>query len=246
MGFVDIHSHILPGLDDGPSCMEDSIKMAKVACSEDTSVIVATPHDRDVSARFSSYKVISLANTLNNILLEQSIPIKVLVGMENHLAMDSPEQFDKGIALPIEGTCSMLIEFPFEFVPWYAEDIMGKLQRRGLQLIIVHPERNAWIQKNFGILSRMVDMGVLCQITAGSITGEFGPLVQRTSDLLLRRGLVHIVASDSHSYKGNRSPILSDAVDYIGRIIGPRTANRMAYDIPYSIINNLYPEMATI
>ena len=88
MGFVDIHSHILPGLDDGPSCMEDSIKMAKVACSEDTSVIVATPHDRDVSARFSSYNVISLANTLNNILLEQSIPIKVLVGMENHLAMD--------------------------------------------------------------------------------------------------------------------------------------------------------------
>ena len=117
MSFVDIHSHILPGIDDGPSHIEDSIKMAKVAYSDDTSVIVATPHDRDVSAKFSSSKVVSLVNTLNQSLREQSIPIKVLVGMENHLAMDSPEQFDKGIALPIEGTCSMLIELPFEFVP---------------------------------------------------------------------------------------------------------------------------------
>ena len=244
MNFVDIHSHILPGLDDGPSDIADSIKMAKVAYCDGISVIVATPHDRDVLAKFSPSKIISLTNTVNKMLVEQFIPVKVFVGMENHLAMDSPEQFDKGMALPIEGTGSMLIELPFEFVPWYAEDIMFRLQDRGLQLILVHPERNAWIQKNFSILSRMIDMGVLSQITAGSLMGKFGPLVQKTACLLLRDGLAHIVASDSHSYKGSRSPILSEAVDYIGKVIGFEAANRMAYETPASIINNLYPGMS--
>ena len=101
---LDLHNHILPGVDDGPSTMEESIEMALMAYKDGTRIIVATPHNRDVNERSSISTVRSLVDRLNQGIQAQSISLKVILGMENHLEMDTVEQVDEGHALPIEGT----------------------------------------------------------------------------------------------------------------------------------------------
>ena len=114
---LDLHCHILPGVDDGPSTMEQSIEMAIAALRDGTRTIVATPHSRDVNERSTIACVRALAAQLNEELRARSIPLDVVLGMENHLALDTPEQVDAGAALPIQGTRCILIELPFELLP---------------------------------------------------------------------------------------------------------------------------------
>ncbi|MBI2856074.1 MAG: protein-tyrosine phosphatase, partial [Chloroflexi bacterium] len=164
------------------------------------------------------------------------------LGMENHLEMDSPEQVAHGTTIPIEGTRFMLVELPFEFFPLYTEETLFRLQIKGLRPIIVHPERNSQIQSNTGILANLVQKGAFSQVTAGSITGGFGRPAQRAARELLRQGLVHIIASDSHSPTGRRVPILSEGVAAAARLVGKEAAQRMVEDIPQAILQDSVPD----
>jgi protein-tyrosine phosphatase len=242
----DIHNHILFGLDDGPSTLEESVNMARIAHADGIQFIVATPHNRDVHGRNLNYSLADAVNHLNQELLDLSVPISILLGMENHIEMDTLEQIHSGIALPIEGTNFILIELPFEFMPFYAEKVLGDLLRIGMTPIIVHPERNVPIHGDFLLLSGLVDMGCLVQTSAGSLMGDFGVLVQNVSRALIEQRLVHVIATDAHSDKGIRIPKISEAVALVSDIIGSSAASRMVLDIPLSIICDEDPDISNL
>ena len=240
---LDLHNHILPGVDDGPSTMAESVEMALMAYEDGTRTIVATPHNRDVNERSSISTVRSLVDRLNQEIQAQSISLKVILGMENHLEMDTVEQIDKGRALPIEGTHYILIELPFEFYPFYGEEVLFNLQLKGLRPIVVHPERNLAIQEKPQILANLVSKGALAQITAGSISGLLGRDHQKAARELLQQNLVHMIASDGHTARGRRTPILSPGVAAVAKVVGDEAARRMVEDIPQAILQDKTPEL---
>lgn len=240
---LDLHSHILPGVDDGPSTMEESLEMARLAYEDGTRTIVATPHNRDVNERSSIFAVRALVDRLKQEIQAQSLPLKVLLGMENHIEMDTPEQVDRGLAIPIEGTHYILIELPFEFYPFYGEEVLFKLQIKGLRPIVVHPERNLAIQNNPQVLANLVQKGALAQITAGSITGALGKESQKASKELLQQNLVHIIASDGHTARGTRKPLLSAGAAAAARVVGREAARNMVEDIPQAILQDRKPDL---
>ena len=161
--------------------------------------------------------------------------------MENHLEMDTIEQVDMGAARTIEDTRFILIELPFEIYPFHTEQTIMKLLDMGLRPIIVHPERNEPIQRNPQLLANLVYKGALSQVTAGSLTGAYGERVREISEELLRRGLVHVLASDGHAARGERAPLLSHGVEAAAKVVGQRAARRMVEDIPLDILNDRDP-----
>ena len=237
---IDLHCHILPGLDDGPLRMDESVEMAMAAYRDGTRLIAATPHNRDVVQRSSVIAARDLVSRLKRELKKRSVPLTVLFGMENHLEMDTVEQVDMGGAWPIEGTCFILIELPFEIYPFHTQETLQKLMALGLRPVIVHPERNIPIQRNPRLLADLVAGGALSQVTAGSLTGAYGETVQGVSEELLRRGLAHILASDGHAARGERAPLLSAGVEAAARLVGMPAARRMVEDLPRAIIQGSY------
>ncbi len=240
---LDLHNHILPGIDDGPSTMEESVEMAMMAYADGTRTIVASPHNRDVNERSSISFAMSLVEQLNQEIQAKSVPINILMGMENHLEMDTVDQVEKGLALPISGTRYILIELPFEFYPFYTEDVLSKLQVNGFKPILVHPERNQSIQDNTQILANLVQKGVLAQVTAGSISGLLGKANQKTAHELLEQNLIHIIASDGHTSRGIRTPLLSPGVASVARVVGDEAARRMVEDIPQAVLHDKAPNL---
>jgi protein-tyrosine phosphatase len=221
---IDIHAHILPNLDDGPSNMDESIDMCRIAVEDGIRVVVATPHMLKDIYPLSRRNVIDKVNELNAVLKEKRIDLKILPGAEGAVTPDFVERLVNGDVLTIgdRGThvfVELIDYFPEEAIKEMMEEIIGEK----VVPIISHPERNRTFQKNIKLLERFVEMGVLSQVTAMSITGDFGNDAQRCVTAMLKRGLTHFIASDAHSPSW-RPPVLSEAVKRAARIVGEEKA----------------------
>lgn len=234
----DLHSHILPGVDDGPENLEDAVEMARVAAGLGTTAMVATPHRKDVTERHSVHDVRERLGAFNMELEERGIVLEILMGMENHLDMELPDAFSQGLALPIAGSRYALVEMPFFGRPNYLEEVLFQLQLSGVTPLLAHPERIEAVQRDPDLLAKFVERGMLSQITAGSIVGHFGGSVKRLTHSLLRRGLVHVIASDTHYAHGPRSPLLSEGVDAAAALVGEERAQAMVVDTPKAILGD--------
>lgn len=245
MGFVDLHAHILPGLDDGPETMGESLAMARLAGQDGTEIILATPHQRDVMLDSSIQTVQNLMTQLNEALDEEAgpggRPLRVLLGMENHIEPELPEWAGNGTALTINGTRFILCEPPYTTYPPYADEVLFRLQLMRLVPVIAHPERNSVLRENHKRLKALVERGMLVQLSAGSFTGEYGPQAQRAAESLLKRGLVHAVASDMHGSTGLRSPVLSVAYERVVHLAGEAQAFRLFDQTPRAIVQGREP-----
>ena len=235
----DLHSHILPGVDDGARTLEDALEMARSAVEHGTKVMVATPHRKDVIESFSVQQIQEHLAVLKGELDQNGVDLEILLGMETHLELELPEAFAEGLALPINGSRYALVELTFFGHPNYMEEVLFQLQLRGLTPVLAHPERIEVIQRNVDLLVGFVERGMLSQITAGSIVGHFGGRVKRFTHSLLRRGLVHVIASDTHFAQGPRSPVLSDGVNEAVRIVGEERAQAMVVHTPRDILSDL-------
>ncbi|MEX0762602.1 MAG: CpsB/CapC family capsule biosynthesis tyrosine phosphatase [Dehalococcoidia bacterium] len=246
MAWIDIHCHVLPAIDDGPESMDDSVAMARAAAEDGTGVIVATPHQRDVMLNASVEKVRELAADLDARMQRettQGVPrVRILVGMENHIEPDLPDWVDQGIALPINGTRLILAEPPFTAYPRYVGEVLARLQMKRLIPVLAHPERNAEFQRHPGKLKELVERGMLVQVSAGSFTGAFGSTARRAAVTLMRRRLVHVVASDMHRVRGPRSPQLGAAFRRVARLAGERQARLLFETNPALILEGHVPE----
>lgn len=235
----DIHAHILPAIDDGPRNSTESLEMVFEASRCGTDVLVATPHMRDVNEKRSVEYVTSSLNLLQHDIANYGVDIEIKIGMENHLNPDSPAMFKKGKSLTINRTNFALIELPFFGHPKYIDDVLLELQHDGLIPVLAHPERIELIQQDPTRLAYFIDKGMISQVTAGSLIGQFGQDVKSFTEQLIKNNLVHVIASDCHRPVGRRAPNLTVGYQAAVRLIGHSRAKKLVCDNPESIINGV-------
>jgi len=230
---IDIHSHILPEIDDGSKSFGESIEMARIASQDGITHMVCTPHMfNGLSNNPDPAEVVERVQ-----LLRQSLgkALDLLPGNEVHFTHDIVNQVKLNRVTRLNQRNYMLVEFPTMNVPVGAEEALYQIQVQGVRPILVHPERNFEIQNHPDIVAKYVDRGVLIQVTAMSITGEFGPAARTCVDRLLRHNCVHFIATDTHR-STRRLPILSAARDTAAELIGADRARRLVEDNPLAVI----------
>ncbi|MEI3611388.1 tyrosine-protein phosphatase [Pseudogracilibacillus sp. SO30301A] len=196
---IDIHSHILPGVDDGAKTEQDSLAMAKVAVEEGITKIVATPHHKNRT--YDNYKdeITTHVSVLNDLFHENNVPLEVIAGQEVRIYGEILEDLEKGEIQPVNDTKYLLIEFPSDSVPHYTEQLFYDLQIAGIKPVIVHPERNRELLENHRRMYELVRNGALSQVTAASLVGKFGKKIEEFSHQLIEAHLTHFIASDAHN-----------------------------------------------
>ena len=227
---IDIHCHILPGLDDGPCKLDDSLEMAKIAVADGIVRIVATPHINGILHPPALLR--ERVSLFNETLKNQGIPLEVLPGADASALLD-PEILRR---YTLNGTDYVLFEFPHSHIPQNAPEQVFKAILAGLKPIITHPERNPTVILRPQVLFDLVEAGALVQCTAESLTGFFGPEVMDCCLFLLKRHSVHFLASDAHSPR-HRRPVLSGSVIAAGKIIGRSAARRLVENNPAAVIS---------
>jgi len=225
---VDIHSHILPGLDDGPSSLEESVEMLQIAAQAGTTDIVATPH---ASPRFRFEP--ELVSERIAELQAASGPVPVIHrGCDFHL---TPENIQDALAntgkYAINHHRYLLVEFSDAMIPRSTAEIFDRLQAAGLTPIVTHPERNRLLHTRLDELQTWVENGALVQVTAQSLLGRFGQSAKSVAAKLMNRGLVHFIASDAHDAK-DRTPALDEAHRQVVRSWGEARADSLFVTAP--------------
>lgn len=225
---VDVHCHILPGLDDGPENIETSLAMAESAIADGITHVVATPHSSN--AYFFDYpRVRELREQLQTILGDRLI---LATGCDFHL---NPENLNAlGENAPrfcINQRDYLLVEFNEFSIPPAMDQTLHEIQLLGLRPVITHPERNAILRFQSDRLAKWVRLGCFIQVTAGSLTGTFGPGAQKDAWRWLGRGLVHFVASDAHNTRG-RPLKLQAAFDLVCKQFGEDKARALFVENP--------------
>lgn len=197
---IDLHCHILPGLDDGPTNKEESLLMARAAVEQGIHTIVATPHHQTTKYMNEKIDIQSAVEKLNIVLKENEIPLTILPGQEVRVYGNLLQDYDENLIQTLNETNKyILLEFPSNHVPRYTKTLLYDMQLKGLIPVIAHPERNAEIAEHPSILFDLVSKGALAQVTASSLTGDFGKSIRKLSLQFIEHNLVHIVASDAHN-----------------------------------------------
>jgi protein-tyrosine phosphatase len=168
---------------------------------------------------------------------------RILPGADVHFSSDMPQLCENGGIVTVNDKGQyLMVEFDFQGIPYHAEDVLFRLITKGIIPIITHPERNFEIGQRPQRYGEMIRMGCLGQVTAMSLTGGFGSGVKQTAEKLLKSGLVHIIASDTHSIN-RRPPILSAAVREAEKIVGKEEAQRMVTEYPQAVIEGRRPNV---
>jgi protein-tyrosine phosphatase len=197
---IDLHCHILPGVDDGPKDWEMSLEMAKAAVDEGITHILATPHHMNRHWMNPKSEVLMLVNELQERIDNENIPLTIFPGQEVRLHGEILQNIQKDeICFIDEFNQYILIEFPTATVPDYADRLFYEMQSAGITPVIVHPERNHAILKDPSILYEFVSKDILAQLTAASYLGLFGKEIEKLSTQLIEHNLVHFLASDAHN-----------------------------------------------
>lgn len=217
---IDLHCHILPGVDDGAQTLEDSLAMAEKAISQGITHILCTPHHNNGKYTNPKQSVIPRVAQLQEELDKRQLPLTVLEGQEVHITGDLLEDMsrDEILFTDLEDTY-ILIEFPTIDIPAFTEQLFFELRKRGKIPVIVHPERNAKFREDPNRLIPFLDMGVLAQLTAPSYVGTFGKSIQKTAKEMVKHNLVQMVASDAHGVT-KRSFYLKEAFEAIEKDFG--------------------------
>ena len=214
---VDIHLHILPGVDDGSPSLESSLEMAQLALESGVHAVIATPHcnlleEACLNAKRMQVHVAEFRRALE----QEGIPLQVYGGMEIFGTPNTAQKLRQGQLCTLAGSQYPLIEFPFENYARDATEILDSVLQLGLRPIVAHPERYRYTQSDPRLINLWVEMGCLLQINRGSLFGRFGRHAEALAHGLLERNFVSFVASDAHS-PTVRTPWLRDAAEFLLR-----------------------------
>lgn len=233
---IDIHAHILPGIDDGPDNIDKALEIARKACKVGTKVMVATPHTLNGLYRNDRDNILDEVEDFKKALKNSGILIDVLPGADVALTPELIPCLDSGRLMTLnDGGKYLLAELPPYYLPEKIHEIIFGLKTRGITPIITHPERDGIIMRDCEILSGFIDRGCLAQITAMSLTGGFGKKIKTFSAELIETGMIHIIASDCHSHD-KRPPSLKKAVEVATELIGLADAVKMVKDTPAAVV----------
>lgn len=234
---IDLHVHILPGLDDGSQTLEDSLEMAELALEGGTRIVVATPHSNQ-EGRFENYNSSELKQVYQDFCLalnREKLPLRVLPGMEIFASEDMGEKISGQLLFGMNHTQYFLVEFPFDAEPWWIGERLEEIQDEGKIPLVAHPERYYCVWDYPGLVYQWIQMGCRIQTNKGSILGRFGRHVYKTADILLKNNLVTCVASDAHS-PVQRTPYMGEVQEYLERYFGEERAYRLLSENPGKII----------
>lgn len=234
---IDLHSHILPGLDDGSPNLAESLEMARLAVADGTTHMACTPHVMPGVYRNRTANIVIALERLEYALREAAIPLTLYVGADVHIAPDLQGQLSSGNIPTLNRSRYFLFEPPHHILPPRLEDFALGLIKVGYVPIITHPERLTWIKSNYDVIERLNAAGCLIQLTADSIIGAFGRTALYYSEKLLDEGRVDIVASDAHS-STRRRPGLSQAAATVAKRCGEDEAYGMMLSRPREILSD--------
>ena len=212
---VDLHSHVLPRVDDGARDLDESLAMLRIAAEQGTATICATPH----ADRVSPSQVREGVARLNEAAAAHGLPVEVAAGNEILLSPETVTRLQAGQHLTLNATSYVLVELPLRG-PWPggAELALSELALAGYRPVLAHVERYPGMQREPGLATRLVDLGVLLQVNTDSLLTRSSSPRRRTAELLLRRHAVHLLASDSH-HAQHRPPVLQPALARVAEIL---------------------------
>lgn len=237
-GFVDIHSHVIPNLDDGPAELETAVALVRAASDGGTAVLVATGHSEEIIQTGGGRDAMERRlHTVREAVADAGIAITLLLGAEIYLESDTPARLQRGEVFPINGSRYILVELPFQALPIYLDQTLFQLQTAGYVPVIAHPERSAPIQVDPQPLYDWVTRGSLVQISAASLTGGFGRAAARVARLAVSHHLCHAVASDAHD-PVHRAPLLAPAFALLRDEFGLEVARSLLVIQPRAIVEN--------
>ena len=211
---IDMHSHILFGVDDGAKMIEESICMVELAVKEGITDVIATPHAFSPHFNVAKEEVIGQVRLLNAVIKEAGYPIDIHVGQEVRLHEHLMSNIEEEKAMTLAGSRYVLLELPSYSVPSYTTHIIQLLLSKGKIPIIAHPERNRAIAENPMRLVKLIRNGALAQVTAGSLSGHFGKSIQRLAVQLTEANLIHTYGSDTHNTT-TRPLLFNKGLDYL-------------------------------
>lgn len=196
---IDIHAHILPGIDDGAKDEQEAILMARAAVEEGITAIIATPHHANGRYDNPGHEIKNRIHAFNLMLKDHGISLKVQPGQEVRIHQGLLEALEQGQTITLSESKYLLLELPSSFVPPYTEEMIHELRVLGITPIIAHPERNAELAASPSILMRLLERGALTQLTSHSVDGLFGRKLQKLCLEWCRQGMVHLISSDAHN-----------------------------------------------
>lgn len=235
--FIDIHSHIIPGVDDGARNMETSIRMLQIAAGDGISQIILTPHNKPGHHPMDFSKTASKVEELQNRLLDNNIAIKLYIGNEIYYRSELVWEIENGQAATLAGTHYVLVEFsPLDDYDYIRSGIYTLLMN-GYRPVLAHAERYRNIRVKKSGLDDLAEMGCYIQLNADSIMGKYGFEIRQYTRKLLKKELVHFIATDAHDAT-KRVPKLSACAEYITKKYGEEYASYLLYDNPYKAIRD--------
>jgi protein-tyrosine phosphatase len=239
---IDLHCHLLPGIDDGPQSLEQAMQLCKIAVDDGISHAVVTPHIHPGRWENTAASIRSACNELQCELERRAIPLQLGFAAEVRLTDNIMEQVARG-SIPflgeVDGYQIMLLEFPHSHLIPGSDKLAQWLLQQGIRPLLAHPERNKQVMKDISQLLPFTEVGCWLQVTAGSVSGQFGEPARQIATELLQNDRVTVLASDGHNVQA-RPPVLSKAFNFIAEHYGRDRAVRLLYEKPAEITRSQF------
>lgn len=237
---IDLHSHILPGIDDGAKSLDISLEMARLAVADGIHTMACTPHIYPGLYMNDAQGIALARDALQAELDAQGIALRLVTGADVHLVPDLLAGLRAGHIPTLNGSRYVLLEPSHHVAPPRFEESVFQLVAAGYTPVITHPERLTWIETHYKVFVGMIRQGAWMQVTAGALTGLFGPRAQYWGEKFIGEGHTHILATDAHS-SGRRLPCLSAGLAVAERLLGSVEAARLVVERPQAILDDVSP-----
>lgn len=241
---IDIHAHILPGVDDGAPDWDTALKMAQLAVNGGVTGMAVTPHCNTRYRNFQSPELTEHINRFRDLLQQYHISLNVYAGMEIMGSIDMGERLRDGVLATLNGSRYPLVEFHFTGTGREETDILDSLLQFGYRPVVAHPERYRYVQEEPELLNVWFEMGCLLQINRGSLMGRFGDGAAALAYAMVEREFAAVVASDAHSHVW-RTPYMADVRDMLSQQFSPQKASALLRENPARILQNREISMKT-
>lgn len=237
---IDLHCHLLPGIDDGPASLDVSLAMARCAVQDGITFTACTPHIYPGLYENQRAGIESAVAAFRRELDQAGIALQLGVGADTHLAPDLVGSIRAGRVPTLCGSRYLLLEPPHHVAPPRFDESVFNLMAAGYIPVITHPERLSWIETHYAVFANLVRQGAWMQLTAGSLTGRFGRRPRYWAERMLDEGLVHILATDSH-HIDKRPPLLAEGRDAAAQRVGDQEATHLVLTRPQGIVADVAP-----